>query len=138
AHPGGPQPAGAGARPARHAAPGRGNTARHSARRRPAHRRCPERARFQRGRDRGPAGAGYGRGGMTTPQKKAVVVGALGVIGRYIVDRLLAEGDWQVVGLSRRPARNEPRYTHISVDLLDLKDLGRKLVGLSDATHVFY
>jgi crotonobetainyl-CoA:carnitine CoA-transferase CaiB-like acyl-CoA transferase len=31
-----PQPAGAGARPARHAAPGRGNTARHSARRRPA------------------------------------------------------------------------------------------------------
>ena len=69
---------------------------------------------------------------MTTPQKKAVVVGALGVIGRYIVDRLLAEGDWQVVGLSRRPARNEPRYSHISVDLLDLKDVGRKLGGLSD------
>jgi nucleoside-diphosphate-sugar epimerase len=75
---------------------------------------------------------------MTTPQKKAVVVGALGVIGRYIVDRLLAEGDWQVVGLSRRPARNEPRYSHISVDLLDRKDLGRKLVGLADATHIFY
>ena len=59
----------------------------------------------------GPAGARDGRGGMTTAQKKAVVVGALGVIGRYIVDKLLAEGDWQVVGLSRRPARNEPRYS---------------------------
>ena len=75
---------------------------------------------------------------MTTAQKKAVVVGALGVIGRYIVDKLLAEGDWQVVGLSRRPARNEPRYTHISVDLLDGKDVGRKLGGLSDTTHIFY
>ena len=75
---------------------------------------------------------------MTTAQKKAVVVGALGVIGRYIVDRLLAEGDWQVVGLSRRPAKNEPRYSHISVDLLDRKDVGRKLGGLSDTTHIFY
>ena len=75
---------------------------------------------------------------MTTAQKKAVVVGALGVIGRYIVDRLLVEGDWQVVGLSRRPARNEPRYTHISVDLLDGKDVGRKLSSLSDTTHIFY
>ena len=33
--------------------------------------------------------------------KKAVVVGALGVIGRYIVERLLAAEDWTVVGLSR-------------------------------------
>ena len=46
-----------------------------------------------------------GRRRMMTAQKKAVVVGALGVIGRYIVDKLLAEGDWQVVGLSRRAAR---------------------------------
>jgi nucleoside-diphosphate-sugar epimerase len=75
---------------------------------------------------------------MKTPQNKAVVVGALGVIGRYIVDKLLAEGDWQVVGLSRRPASDEPRYRHVSVDLLDLKDVGRKLGGLSDITHIFY
>ena len=75
---------------------------------------------FSRRRDRRAAGARDGRQrGMTTARKKAVVVGALGVIGRYIVDKLLAEGDWQVVGLSRRPARNEPRYSHISVDLLD-------------------
>ena len=35
-------------------------------------------------------------------RKTAVVVGALGVIGRYIVDRLAALPDWEVVGLSRR------------------------------------
>jgi nucleoside-diphosphate-sugar epimerase len=45
--------------------------------------------------------------------KKAVVVGALGVIGRYIVERLLAEQDWTVVGLSRRGAASGPRYQHI-------------------------
>ena len=49
----------------------------------------------------------------------AVVVGALGVIGRYIVERLLAEEDWEVVGLSRRAAPETPRYRHIPVDLLD-------------------
>jgi nucleoside-diphosphate-sugar epimerase len=36
--------------------------------------------------------------------KHAVVVGALGVIGRYIVARLLAHGGWSVTGLSRRRA----------------------------------
>lgn len=75
---------------------------------------------------------------MKTVVKKAVVVGALGVIGRYIVDRLLAEGDWQIVGLSRRPAKAEPRYTHIAVDLLDLEDVASKFGGLRDVTHVFY
>jgi len=71
-------------------------------------------------------------------KKKAVVVGALGVIGRYIVEKLLAEGDWQVTGLSRRPAKNGPRYSHISVDLLDHEDVAKKLAGLNDITHVFY
>ena len=33
--------------------------------------------------------------------RQAVVVGALGVIGRYIVERLLADGGWSVIGLSR-------------------------------------
>jgi nucleoside-diphosphate-sugar epimerase len=30
-------------------------------------------------------------------ENKAIVVGALGVIGRYIVERLVEEPDWQVV-----------------------------------------
>ena len=70
--------------------------------------------------------------------KQAVVVGALGVIGRYIVERLLAQDDWSVVGLSRRVAAAAPRYRHISVDLLDREDTAAKLADLTDATHVFY
>ena len=74
---------------------------------------------------------------MPSP-KKAVVVGALGVIGRYIVEKLLAEGDWQVIGLSRRAAPGTPRYRHIAVDLLDNHDVVGKLTHLGDITHIFY
>lgn len=70
--------------------------------------------------------------------KKAVIVGALGVIGRYIVEKLLAGGDWEVVGLSRRPAKDSPRYTHVPVDLLDADDVAARLASLCDVTHVFY
>ena len=68
-------------------------------------------------------------------QNKAVVVGALGVIGRYIVERLVEEPDWQVVGLSRRKASDGPRYRHITVDLLDAEDTKRKLAEFTDVTH---
>jgi nucleoside-diphosphate-sugar epimerase len=71
-------------------------------------------------------------------QNKAVVVGALGVIGRYIVEKLVEAPDWRVVGLSRRKTTDRPRYRHIAVDLLDPEDTKRKLAELTDVTHVFY
>src|SRR5208282_4219960 len=71
-------------------------------------------------------------------QNRAVVVGALGVIGRYIVERLVEEPDWRVVGLSRRKTPDRPRYRHIAVDLLDPEDTKRKLADLTDVSHVFY
>ncbi len=70
--------------------------------------------------------------------KKAVVVGALGVIGRYIVEHLLSIGGWQVVGLSRRAPSEENGASYISVDLLDEADARAKLGHLTDVTHVFY
>ena len=71
-------------------------------------------------------------------RKQAVVVGALGVIGRYIVERLAREDDWTVIGLSRRAAEPAARCRHISVDLLDPQATAEKLGGLSETTHVFY
>ena len=68
----------------------------------------------------------------------AVVVGALGVIGRYIVEKLASLPDWQVVGLSRRTGTPGPDVRYISVDLLDPEDVEAKLSSLADATHVFY
>jgi nucleoside-diphosphate-sugar epimerase len=72
------------------------------------------------------------------PSKQAVVVGALGVIGRYIVERLLADAEWSVIGISRRAVANGARYRHISVDLLDAASAKAKLATCADATHIFY
>src|SRR5690349_11495009 len=71
-------------------------------------------------------------------RRQAVVIGALGVIGRYIVERLLKEDDWSIVGVSRRAADAAPRYRHVCVDLLDRKAAAARLGELSEATHVFY
>jgi len=68
---------------------------------------------------------------------KAVIVGALGVIGRNLVNHLLAEG-WEVVGLSRRVPEFESAAEFISVDLLDRADAEAKLSAITDATHIFY
>ena len=69
---------------------------------------------------------------------KAVVVGGLGMIGRNIIQALEAEGGWEIVGLSRRPANFETNATFISVDLLDEAQAREKLAGLTDVTHIFY
>jgi nucleoside-diphosphate-sugar epimerase len=65
--------------------------------------------------------------------KTAVVVGALGVIGRYIVDKLASLPDWQVIGLSRRKGEERERVRYVSVDLLKPFE-----PDFSSVTHVFY
>jgi nucleoside-diphosphate-sugar epimerase len=75
---------------------------------------------------------------MPATRSKAVVVGSLGVIGRYIVENLLRDSDWEVVGLSRRGHVESARYRHIAVDLLDSDETERKLSELTDVTHLFY
>jgi nucleoside-diphosphate-sugar epimerase len=65
--------------------------------------------------------------------KKAVVAGALGVIGRYIVEKLASLPDREVVGLSRRKGEDRGRVRYVSVDLLKEKE-----VPVGDATHIFY
>ncbi len=66
---------------------------------------------------------------------KAVVVGAQGVIGSYIVEKLARLPKWQVVGLARRKGVEQARVRHISVDLLAPRG---ELDSLTDVTHVFY
>jgi len=67
--------------------------------------------------------------------KKAVVVGALGVIGRYIVEKLASLPDWEVIGLSRRNGEDRGWVSYLSTDLLSP---GKELEALRDVTHVFY
>jgi len=69
---------------------------------------------------------------------KAVIVGALGVIGRNLMNHLAEVGGWEIVGLSRRAPDFEVPAQFISVDLLDRADAEAKLADLSDVTHIFY
>ncbi len=55
-------------------------------------------------------------------RKKALVVGALGVIGRRLIQHLEEAGGWEIVGLSRRIPDFPSKASYISVDLLDRAD----------------
>jgi len=73
-----------------------------------------------------------------TAKKQALVTGATGVVGRYLLMHLLERGDWEVVAVSRRRPDIPGRYTHIAADLTDATDCRAKLGGLKDLTHVFF
>lgn len=70
--------------------------------------------------------------------RKALVAGALGVVGRGLVDHLLQSPEWDVVALSRRAVAPQARLQPISVDLLDRSHCEAALAGLHDVTHLFY
>jgi nucleoside-diphosphate-sugar epimerase len=68
----------------------------------------------------------------------ALVVGARGVIGSNLITHLEQEGDWDVVGLSRRGGVDAGRVRHVGVDLLDRDATAVALAELADVTHLFY
>ena len=69
--------------------------------------------------------------------KTALVAGASGLIGRRIVEHLLAAGGWNVIGLARSQ-HNSPDMRWIAVDLKDSADCVRRLGALTEVTHIFY
>lgn len=72
------------------------------------------------------------------PQKHALIVGGLGVIGRGIIDYLENDADWHLSAVSRRAPDFETRTQFVSVDLSNAKSSQEALASLSDVTHIFY
>lgn len=70
--------------------------------------------------------------------KHVLIAGALGVIGRALIDHLEASADVRLTGLARRSPDFDTRASFIAVDLLDRDDSLRKLGALTDVTHVVY
>jgi nucleoside-diphosphate-sugar epimerase len=67
---------------------------------------------------------------------RALVVGATGISGGNVAQRLLADG-WEVAGLCRRPEALDPRITAVAADLEDPGSVTDAVRG-SAPTHVFF
>ncbi|MDB5732599.1 MAG: hypothetical protein JWQ03_2494, partial [Variovorax sp.] len=74
----------------------------------------------------------------TTPQRKVLVVGALGVVGRAAVERFTAQPGLQVIALARRQPDFAPDATWISADLRDAQATRLALAAHPDITHLVY
>ena len=66
----------------------------------------------------------------------ALVVGASGIVGRALAERLVEQG-WAVHGLARHPLTDVAGVSPVAADLLDAPSLQRALANLRP-THVFF
>ena len=73
-----------------------------------------------------------------TERKKALVVGATGVVGRRLAEYIDGLDSWEVVGLSRRAAIGGDRVLRSSVDLSNREETEAALRHLDDVTQFFY
>lgn len=67
-------------------------------------------------------------------KRTILVAGALGVIGRALVEHCESDPDVEIVGLVRRSPEFESTARFIAVDLLDRAACERSLVGLTGIT----
>jgi nucleoside-diphosphate-sugar epimerase len=67
---------------------------------------------------------------------RALVVGATGISGGNVAQRLLADG-WEVAGLCRRPEGMDERIAPLVADLLDPEAVAAAVRGAAP-THVFF
>lgn len=67
--------------------------------------------------------------------KTALIVGVSGMVGGNLANLLIAEKDWQVYGMARRPGQREG-VTSIAVDIQDAASVRQALKAVKP-THVF-
>ncbi|GJS65087.1 iridoid synthase [Tanacetum coccineum] len=79
------------------------------------------------------------------PKDVAIIFGVTGLVGKQLLEKLLARSKWKVYGVARRPetamikkAYTNLNYQFISCNLLDPFETQMKLSHLHDATHVFW
>jgi len=71
-------------------------------------------------------------------KRTALVTGASGLVGSYLLKHLLDQGDWDVVAVSRRKPDIPGNYKHVVVDLLNPADCKSRLGGLTQISHLFF
>jgi nucleoside-diphosphate-sugar epimerase len=68
-------------------------------------------------------------------EKSALIVGVSGIVGRNLADLLIAESDWHVYGMARRPGERKG-ITSIAADLQDASAVEFALKDVKP-THIF-
>lgn len=68
----------------------------------------------------------------------AVVAGATGIVGRYLIEHLRQIGGWRIMGLARRPDPSLEGVDWVEVDLIDRQACLESVGAISGATHLFY
>jgi NAD dependent epimerase/dehydratase family len=75
---------------------------------------------------------------MSKAKRTALVTGASGLAGGYMLAHLLERGGWDIVAVSRRKPRIPGDFRHIAVDLLDPADCRTKLGPLTNISHLLF
>jgi nucleoside-diphosphate-sugar epimerase len=71
--------------------------------------------------------------------RKALIVGASGLVGGNLLNRLASDKSWDVITLSRRPPLGAPAgVRHLAVDLLDAQQCRNAATELVEVTHMFF
>jgi nucleoside-diphosphate-sugar epimerase len=70
-------------------------------------------------------------------EKRALIVGVTGIVGRNVAELLRQQGGWEVHGVSRRKPLGQSWVTWHGVDLLDAEATAQALQPIAP-THVFY
>jgi nucleoside-diphosphate-sugar epimerase len=68
----------------------------------------------------------------------ALIAGAGGAASKRLIQVLLADPEWSVIGLARTPRKSDGRLNWIAADLFDRDGCARALAGQAAITHVFY
>lgn len=71
-------------------------------------------------------------------RRKALVAGALGIVGQSIADHLHASGDWEVIGISRGTPRLPAPWRHARLDLTDAAACHALVAAEPGITHLFH
>lgn len=71
-------------------------------------------------------------------QKRVLIVGALGVVGRAALDLFASDPEYRTIGLSRREPEFESGVDWIAADLLDRDRLKSAIQHVGEVTHVVY
>lgn len=71
-------------------------------------------------------------------RKRALIFGVTGMVGRNIAERLIADGGWDIVGVSRSKTADLTGVQEVNCDLTDAAATKAALAEAGQITHAFF